>query len=454
MKPKSIKIKNLLTNSLILSSPGFVSIFLSLLSIPIHLKFAGLENYGNYILFHIILSLSLFLNLGISKTIVISSNFEKKYLNKIAYEAIKYSCYIILTIIIFYIPTKIIINENFNNIFSLELLFIGLIITIIYLTFEGILQANRFFKIISVINFIFYSLSLSLPSILLIFFNEMSLNELICLSIIIKIFIILFLIVYFINNRLIIKNSNKNFFKYFKKNSPWLSLNSALVQLYEMMDKYLIKIFMGSSVLAIYSIPQQLTGKLSILSKAFSSFLLPNMNSKNQLDEFIFSLEIFIRYIPILVFILFPFYPTILEFWLGDKYSELIFELTKIFSLIAIFSCLSHILVTKYEADQNSRRNFRIELFVLPFFLITLTYLVFNFKSILLISLLILIKEILLVLLRIYFLSTKIKRTKKYLFYLFIFPFLLILSFFNMNIFYISLTILIILTIRNVKQNN
>ena len=123
-------------------------------------------------------------------------------------------------------------------------------------------------------------------------------------------------------------------------------------------------------------------------------------------------------------------------------------------SLIAIFSCLSHILVTKYEADQNSRRNFKIELFVLPFFLITLIYLFLNFKSILFISLLILMKEILLVLLRIYILSSKIKRTKKYLLYLFIFPFLLILSFVNMNIFYIILTILIIITIRNAKQIN
>ena len=48
MKSQSQKIKNLIANSVILSFPGFISIFLSLLSIPIHLKFAGLENFGNY----------------------------------------------------------------------------------------------------------------------------------------------------------------------------------------------------------------------------------------------------------------------------------------------------------------------------------------------------------------------------------------------------------------------
>ena len=232
------------------------------------------------------------------------------------------------------------------------MLFIGLIISILYLTFEGILQALKYFKNISLINFVFYSLSLSLPSILLIFFNDLDLNELISLSIFIKIFTILILFIYFFKKKLIIKNDKKIFFKYFKKNSPWLSLNSALVQIYDIFDKYLIKIFLGSGLMAIYSIPQQITGKLTILSKGFSAFLLPNLyNNKN--DQFIYTLEIFLKFIPILIFLLFPAYPLILEFWLNEEYSYLIHDLTKIFSLVAVFSCSSHILVTKYESEQN-----------------------------------------------------------------------------------------------------
>ena len=44
--------KKLLFNSAILSIPGLISIFISLLAIPIHLKIAGIESYGNYIIFH------------------------------------------------------------------------------------------------------------------------------------------------------------------------------------------------------------------------------------------------------------------------------------------------------------------------------------------------------------------------------------------------------------------
>lgn len=453
MKIKSIKFKNLLTNSAILSLPGFFSIFLSLLSIPIHLKFAGLENFGDYFLFHIILSLSLLFNFGISKSIVISSNFENKNLNYIAYDALKYSLYILITMVLLYVLYKFIENNNLNSYFSSELLLIGFVTSTIYLTFEGILQANKLFKIISIINFTFYSLSLSVPSILLIFFNKLDLSELIFLSILIKILTILYLVFYFKKRKLITKNNNKIFLKYFKKNSPWLTLNSTLVQLYEMMDKYLIKIFIGSSFLAIYSIPQQLTGKLSILSKAFSAFLLPNMNKEKKLGELLYSLEIFIKYIPVLLFILFPLYPIILNFWLGKAYSPLIHDLTKIFSLIAIYSCISHILITKYESDQNSKTNFRIELCLLPFFVLIMLYLFINFDSLFFISLLILIKEISLVLLRLYFLSSKIFVIKQYLIYILIFPVLLILSFINMNFFYVALILLIIITIRDVKHN-
>ena len=84
MKKNSNFINNLFKNSLILSLPGFISIFFSLIAIPIHLRIAGIENYGNYLLFHVLLSLSFLLNFGISKSIVISSNNNKKNIKRIA----------------------------------------------------------------------------------------------------------------------------------------------------------------------------------------------------------------------------------------------------------------------------------------------------------------------------------------------------------------------------------
>ena len=44
-----------------------------------HLNIAGVENYGNYIIFHFLLIISSILNLGIGKSIAVSiNNYPKK----------------------------------------------------------------------------------------------------------------------------------------------------------------------------------------------------------------------------------------------------------------------------------------------------------------------------------------------------------------------------------------
>ena len=86
-----MKFKDLLTNSSILSVPGLVSIFISLLSIPIHLKYAGPENYENCIIFHFILLISINLNFGIGKSVTISINNFINKKKEIRYEAIIYT---------------------------------------------------------------------------------------------------------------------------------------------------------------------------------------------------------------------------------------------------------------------------------------------------------------------------------------------------------------------------
>mgnify|MGYP000138483649 CR=1 FL=1 len=171
------------------------------------------------------------------------------------------------------------------------------------------------------------------------------------------------------------KSINKILLNNLKKNSKWLTLNSILVQFYDLFDKYLVKIFLGPVALATYSIPQQLTGKLSILSKGFSAFLLPFLSKKNfSSSDFNTTLKIFLIFIPIIIFLFFPLFELFLKLWLGNQFNNHILELTKIFSLSVIFSCASHILVTKFEATQTLKHNLKFEFSLMPFFLILLFY--------------------------------------------------------------------------------
>ncbi len=445
-----IKFKNLIKSSSILSIPGFISIFISLLSIPIHLNYAGPENYGNYLIFHFILMIAINLNFGIGKSVVISINNFTKKSKEISYEAINYTKNISLVILIIFFGLYFFNYFSLTDFLSLYSftfhLFFGSIITIFFITFEGILQGNRKFKTISILNLFFFSLSISVPSILLIYYKNLSLENLISISIFIKFISVVSMFLLIKNFNLYEKSKCQILLKNLKKNSKWITLNSLLIQFYDLFDKYLIKYFLGPIAVATYSVPQQLTGKLSIISKSFSAFLLPDL-SKQKIDyqTFNFSLIIFLKIIPILIFLLFPLYPFILEFWLGNSYNMNIYNLTKIFSISVIFSCSSHILITKFEASKTLYKNLRIEFFLMPFFLVMLFFMTKNNYSLLQISCLILFKEFVLFFLRLNFLKSEIKKILNYYFFPIIYLAMLYLSFYNEILYFFSLISLILI---------
>ena len=186
----NLKIYRLLINSSILSLPGILSILFSLLSIPVHLSTAGIENYGNYIIFHFLLIISSILNFGIGKSIAVSVNNYPKKNKEIGYQGIRYTFLIILIFISFFIIFFRLEHSSFiSKLIDTKLIFyllFGVVLSILYSSLEGIFQGNRMFKSLSFFNFIFYSFSLSLPSLMLIINEKLSLKELIIFSILIK----------------------------------------------------------------------------------------------------------------------------------------------------------------------------------------------------------------------------------------------------------------------------
>ena len=439
--------KKLLFSSTILSLPGLISIFVSLLAIPIHLKIAGIENYGNYIMFHLLLTISFLLNLGISKSIVISINNFPKYREEVAFEGVKYTLFISFFIFFFLILLLLFFQGMLGDekVFLIKYCSLGIIISLFYLCFEGIFLGNEKFKFSSLFNFIFYSLALSVPSLILIFYQDLSLENLIIISLTIKLVTIMLMMFVLILKGLIKKNKKKLLLNNLKKNSKWLTSNSILDQFYYLLDKYLIKIFLGPIALATYSIPQQITGKLTVMSKGFSAFLLPLLSKKNfKNNDFNTSLNIFLRILPVIMFSIFPFYTFLLKIWLGSQFNQEILYLTKIFSLSVLFSCGSHILVTKFEASKILKQNIKFESYILPFFLISIFLLIINSLSLVLISLVILTKEFILLILRMNFLRMQIKNVNKYYYYITIFLMMLFFSVYNQTIFIVLEIVMII----------
>tara|TARA_B110000858_G_scaffold64516_1_gene74729 strand:- start:5930 stop:7288 length:1359 start_codon:yes stop_codon:yes gene_type:complete len=444
-------------NGIILSLPGLLAIIFSFLAIPIHLKIAGAENYGNYIIFHFILTISVMFNFGIGKSIVISmSNFPKK--NKlIAYQGLKYTFIISLLIAFLFIFLNFINGEIFQYFFKSNKIFFFFIIcaisTIFYVSLEGILQGNEKYKFLSFYNFLFFSLSLTLPSLTLFIYNSnSSLDNLLLISTFLKVITVFVMFVLIFLNDLIKISNNNILMNNLKINSKWLTLNNILVQFYDICDKYLVKIFLGPIALTAYSIPQQLTGKLSIFSKGFSVILLTILSKKKISNKnFNQTIKIFLKITPALIFLIFPLYSVLLNFWLGTEFNEDILHLSKIFSLSGIFACTSHILVTKFEASQILKRNLKFEFLLMPFFLLTLYLFISNRYSLLYIASIILVKETMLLFLRLNFLKKEIKNIINYYLYSIFFILMLYLSFVNQTLFYLLEILLLINIFKNDK---
>ncbi len=234
---------DIIKNSSILSFPSFLGVFFALLAIPIHLQINGKADYGNYIFFHFIFSFGLLLNLGINKITTIELA-KKKNIEQIINQSLNYTVKIIFFVWII---------SLFISLFFLELkIFIifstGVCLTIMYFTLEGILQGFKNFKLLSIVNFIFFTLSINIPSILLLFLDKYNFTTLILISILIKISSI-FIILYYLKKYLFIKKKKKyNFFSKIKKFSKWYFLHFLNIQIYDFMDKYLIKLFLGPSI--------------------------------------------------------------------------------------------------------------------------------------------------------------------------------------------------------------
>ena len=314
--------------------PGLFSIFLTFFTIPIFLNYLSKEIYANYLIQHFLLSLGMILNLQIGKIASIKiqkmSLIKKKTLiSTTIFFSITLSIIISLCVYIF----LILFFKN-NNLLEITSSFlIGLSMTIFYISLEFIIKGINQFKISSFSNFVFYSLSISLPAIFLLsdINNIIIFKNLFHISLIIKLIAIFYLLFSLFNLGYFKKlRINLSYYKIFLRRSKWMTLNSFYNQIYEYLDKYIIKIFLGPSMFILFTIPQQISSKLTIISNAIIAVILPklSLNKGNIRQKKIFSANLYFFFYLMgftLIFFL-PFYKTILEWWLKESYNEYFLE--------------------------------------------------------------------------------------------------------------------------------
>ena len=397
-----------LNNVLISALPGILSILLSFFSIPFFLNLISADYYANYLIQHFILSLGMVLNLNLGKF----ASVKIQRLNTVKRREIIFTTIVVsfitgtfLSAVTYFVILYFFDDKNFFNI-SLSL-FIGLLITILYIGTEHIIKGLGHFKLCSLTNFLFYSLSLSSPAFFLLIENQNInlLDNLFNISLIIKFFSLLFLLSFLIlKKELTLTRIDLDLFREFKTHAKWMTITGFYNQIYDYIDKHIIKINFGSIMLVTYAVPQQIAAKLTIFSHAIIAVILPKIssqrNDKKRKEVLSANFYLFFSLTGLILIILLPYYEPILSWWLKKSYSLEILKLFKIFILLTFLSCLSNIIVAFYEATLISKKNTQYETISIFPYCISLAICVY-YQNIFLFAFLLLFKEFIMLFVRI-----------------------------------------------------
>ncbi len=438
-------------------SPGLISIFITFFSIPIFLNYVDNNIYADYLIKHFLLTISTILSLQFGKISSIKMQLiNSKYKNDFVLTSIFLSIMIgiVFSCIIFFIIN--IIFKNFNLIKIDFSILVGFAITIIYINLEYIGRGLGFFKATSFTNLIFYSISISLPGIMIFteFDRNFIINNLFNISLIIKFISLNLLVVTLFDKDLFFKSKIKiKLINKFIFHSKWMTITAVYNQIYEYLDKHLIKIFMGPSMLIIYSVPQQIAAKLSIISSAIISVILPKLSSLKMINhkKIVFSanLYLFIYVIGLGLLIILPFLEYILKWWLEDGYKQEMLYLIKLFFLLTFLGSCSNIIISLYETNSIEKKNTILESYSIFPFLISLILCVY-FKNILFFAIALLFKEIILLLIRINEIKKFIINFKYLIIQIVLFNLIFLFNLIKNNyLVFLFITILIFLTIFN-----
>jgi len=373
--------------------PGFFSILVSIFSIPIFLKILGVAYFGQYLIQNIFISLGYLLNFGLFKIIILRSNIkdESKICSQNTYLfnlnlLLSFFFSSILMIILFFI-IKYYYLETLNLLFN-KYIYFGLILTSLNFSVESLLKINRKFKILSLYNFFFNSVAFSLPAFFLFAKTKLIENyeilfypeQIFFLVIWIKFFVVLILYIYFIKSNILkIFNHNDYLNNYRRLMSDILYSASLGVSFFfnNIIDKFFVKLALGNENLAIYSVPQQIAAKSTILNSALISVFFPEVIKKTGSKKFFFFkfiINIILIFSGVLILCTFPFLKMFLKIWLGDIYNLKYLLLLKIFLFYSLFASINSGISAYLESKKQIKNNSLIE--ILTFFILIFFFLI------------------------------------------------------------------------------
>lgn len=444
--------KNNFSKLIIYAIPGILGGFFSLVTVILFVNYLTSDIYANFLLQHLVITVGIsVLSLYIGRITLININ----NLSPIKKKEVIYNSLILMSVICFILSliTYIFLIMFIKNINLFDVtisVFVGLFFSSIYQNMEDMAKGLALDKVASMSNLMFMNLSVTIPAFLLAIYNtEFIKSNLFNISVSIKILTTLFILMVIITTQKIrISKFDISFFLKFKIQNLFLSIYGILDQFYYALDKYLIKNSLSSFQLVTYSLSQQISSKIGIISYACSSLMfnkiLKNRNNKKDiLSGNVYFCFYFCSFCYLLVL---PFFDALLSILLKDKFNNEISNSLKLFILVNIISAVKDCIDGFLRTILKLEKDLKFSVSILPFYLFGILICIYS-KNLTYFILLLLLKEVCMLFL-------KIKLTREFLINHLIFVMqILILNiiiilnlFFNYKELYLALYIIFFIT--------
>ena len=137
-----IKKLNLFKNTIISFSPGILSIFVSVFSIPVFLNILDSSYFGQYLIQNLFFTLGFLLNFGIYRLVIINNSIKNKTTSNLKntfYIQINIFLSLFFSTLIFFSKNLINLRFNFSTLDLIlnKYIFIGLVLSSIFFSIES-----------------------------------------------------------------------------------------------------------------------------------------------------------------------------------------------------------------------------------------------------------------------------------------------------------------------------
>ena len=347
-----------LADALTLAAPGFLSIPITLISVPICLSAIGVSSFGSLLIFFLIINHSHILLFGAEKNLVRkilkNSEFSSALLTTQCIVFL-YGILIMLFLMLIFHFTKYQENLSF---FKTEFFAFASAIPfhLLWSVQRSALQAHERFRALGFATFAYMAAAQYMPLAVAILFPGDSSVTYFLLAVLLARLLITSLLVPKTTAG-VQRISLTVISKIFKlvNYGKWMGINHVLQILFDSADRYFLGLFHSSSAVALYSIPLQVSQKLVTIPIALSQIIFNKTSAPTdeKYENYFLDYAIMSPFIATAYFCVSrPFF----ELWLGLHATPVILELAVLTFVAVNITSLNFILTSIIEGLGNAHK--------------------------------------------------------------------------------------------------